>query len=148
MAHNLSRHEPKKYSIFFFIIVGSAMPVQLRQYSWVKMGEGAIRRALRSKRPETCSAAIRSIYKSYNGLLYTPSCQAQSPGFDSVCIVHLTGYKRSCHNDCNRRTLVHQRHRTESEICHLLVVWHGRSGGHHGGYWWRHQINRKRLVDG
>ncbi len=29
MAHNLSRHEPKKYAIFFFIIVGSAMPVQL-----------------------------------------------------------------------------------------------------------------------
>ena len=40
MAHNLSRHEPKKYAIFFFIIVGGAMPVQLREYSWVQMGKG------------------------------------------------------------------------------------------------------------
>ena len=28
------------------------------------------------------------------------------------------------------------------------LVGYGRSGGHHGGYRWHHQINGKRIVDG
>ncbi len=59
-----------------------------------------------------------------------------------------TGQKRVCQHGYSLYPLVGQRHRTQPEIGRLLVVWHGQSGGHNGGYWRRYQINRKRLIDG